>query len=78
MKTAISIPDPLFKEAERVVRRLGVSRSELYSKAIASFVKRYESSEVREALDEVYGREDSRINSRLVRLQTAALEEEDW
>jgi hypothetical protein len=31
MKTAISIPDAIFAEAERLARRLEKSRSELYS-----------------------------------------------
>ena len=34
MKTAISIPDEVFRSAERLAQRLGVSRSELYAKAV--------------------------------------------
>ncbi|MEM6753148.1 MAG: ChpI protein, partial [Cyanobacteria bacterium P01_C01_bin.38] len=33
MKTAISIPDPLFEAAEQFAKRLGLSRSELYAMA---------------------------------------------
>lgn len=32
MKTAISIPDPIFEAAEGFARRLGMSRSELYAR----------------------------------------------
>jgi hypothetical protein len=35
MKTAISIPDKVFKEAERLARRLGQSRSKLYGEGVA-------------------------------------------
>jgi metal-responsive CopG/Arc/MetJ family transcriptional regulator len=38
MKTAISIPDQVFKSAEVLASRLGISRSELYAKAIEAYV----------------------------------------
>jgi len=41
MKTAISIPDPLFDAAEDVADRLGVSRSQLYAKALAEYVAKH-------------------------------------
>jgi metal-responsive CopG/Arc/MetJ family transcriptional regulator len=39
MKTAISIPDLLFDEAEKLAQRLGMSRSELYAKALAAYIE---------------------------------------
>jgi len=39
MKTAISIPDPLFEEAEAVAKELGVSRSKLMQLALREFLK---------------------------------------
>lgn len=39
MKTAISIPDEVFAEAERVARRLGMSRSELFTKAVQAYLQ---------------------------------------
>lgn len=53
MKTAISIPDDLFNDAERLVARFKTSRSELYSRAIAEFVARHDDDAVTQALDEV-------------------------
>jgi metal-responsive CopG/Arc/MetJ family transcriptional regulator len=38
MKTAISIPDDVFAQAERVAKRLGLSRSELFTKAVQAYV----------------------------------------
>ena len=35
MKTAVSLPDDLFRMAEGVARRLKVSRSQLYATALA-------------------------------------------
>ena len=40
MKTAVSLPDDLFRLAEAAARRLGVSRSELYANAIAEYLDR--------------------------------------
>ena len=46
MKTAVSIPDPVFRNAEQLAKKMKVSRSRLYSVAVADFVKRYRSADV--------------------------------
>jgi metal-responsive CopG/Arc/MetJ family transcriptional regulator len=38
MKTVISLPDGVFRDAERLARRLKKSRSELYREAVAEYV----------------------------------------
>lgn len=53
MKTAISLPDPLFEEAEALARRLGKSRSQLYADALADYVARHDDAEVTRRLDRV-------------------------
>jgi metal-responsive CopG/Arc/MetJ family transcriptional regulator len=78
MKTAISIPDPLFAEAEQVAKRLRMSRSKLYATAIAQFVKQHGSRKVTERLNEVYAREKSQLDPVLHGLQLQALPREDW
>lgn len=80
MKTAVSIPDPVFNAAEQVSKRLGVSRSRLYTMAIERMVNRERSRDVREALDAVYAKADSRLDRALAAMQFASLagEEEDW
>jgi len=54
MKTAISIPEPVFQSAERLARRLGMSRSELYSTAVLALIKRYSTDGVTERLNQIY------------------------
>ena len=39
MKTAISLPDPLFEEAEAAAKDLGVSRSRLMQMALSEFLE---------------------------------------
>jgi hypothetical protein len=38
VKTAISIPDGIFKEAEKAAKRLGMSRSELFTRALEAYL----------------------------------------
>jgi metal-responsive CopG/Arc/MetJ family transcriptional regulator len=54
MKTAISIPDDVFAEAERMARRLKKSRSEIYSRAVAEYVARHSAEQVTEKMDQVW------------------------
>jgi predicted transcriptional regulator len=38
MKTAISIPDEVFRQAEQAAKRLGMTRSELFTRAVRDFL----------------------------------------
>lgn len=78
MKTAISIPDPLFEAAERASKHLGISRSQFYSRALETYLKSQRASGVKERLDAVYALEGSAVDTALSRLQDAAVNEEDW
>ena len=78
MKTAISIPDDLFSSADRLAKRLQMSRSELYARAVAEYVAAHRSAYVRERLDEVYGAEPSSMDSSLLDAQGATLPDEGW
>ena len=51
MKTAISIPDDVFQDAEHLAHKMKKSRSELYSRAVREYVARYAGDRVTEALD---------------------------
>jgi hypothetical protein len=53
MKTAVSIPDPVFDEAEQLAKRLKTSRSELYARALARFIGEHAPDRVTRALNDV-------------------------
>jgi len=53
MKTAISIPDDVFKAAERYARRARKSRSQLYADAVSEYLARHAPDEVTEAMNKV-------------------------
>jgi antitoxin MazE6 len=78
MKVALSIPDDLFESAETLGKRLGVSRSRLYATALADFVAKHRGRKVTEALDRVYGTENSRLDPRVRRLQRRSVEHDTW
>ncbi len=79
MKTAISLPDELFEAAERVARRLGLSRSELYQRALAKFLEGQNDAAIIAELNQVYSTEEnSRLDPVLYHLQRASLAREDW
>lgn len=78
MKTAVSIPNPVFEAAEDLARRLGVSRSELYARALSDFLDKRLDRRVTERLDEVYTREESGLDPALARLQAASLPRDEW
>ena len=42
MKTAISLPEDIFVQADRLARRLRKSRSQLYREAVAEYLARHD------------------------------------
>ncbi len=80
MKTAISLPDDLFKAAELAAKRLRLSRSELYQRALGAFLERHKGQSVTDALNEVYALDPSisKVDPVLQRMQTATLRPEEW
>jgi hypothetical protein len=78
MKTAISIPDPIFYEAEAFASKLKLSRSELYTTALTAFLEQQQSINVTARLNEVYSKVASEIDPEWRRAQAAVLEVEAW
>ncbi len=80
MKTAISLPDAMFQAVERLARRLGISRSQLFQQAMQQYLRDQRQMGVTEALDEVYAAEPaaSKVSPVLSRLQMASLPREEW
>ncbi len=78
MKVAVSIPEPIFKAAEREAKLRKWSRSRLYAEALRALLRKQEADQVREKLNEVYRTEDSRIPEHEERAQFENLEPEEW
>ncbi len=71
MKTDISIPNPIFKSAQRLAEKLGISLSELYSAALFEYVTTHEN--VTDALNQIYEVESSEMEPELVQIQMASV-----
>jgi metal-responsive CopG/Arc/MetJ family transcriptional regulator len=78
MKTAISIPDPIFQAADSLANRLGVSRSEFYSKAIEAFIEQNKNLDVTARLNEVFPAESNSLDDDYSQLQQQSLTSEKW
>lgn len=53
MKTAVSIPDDLFEQADAYATKSGKSRSELYRDALVDYLARRDPQAITEALNAV-------------------------
>ncbi|HUD98739.1 MAG TPA: hypothetical protein VMR62_04145 [Bryobacteraceae bacterium] len=78
MKTAVSVPDDLFRQAEAAARRLRVSRSKLYATAISEYLHRQQQDAVTVRLNEVYSRRHAKVDGALNRAQLRSIEKDSW
>ncbi len=78
MKTAISLPDSIFDEAEALAQRLGLSRSELYTQALRAYLQKHNRNQILHKLNHVYSQESSELDTMLAKMQFMSLPREDW
>ncbi len=80
MKTAISIPDPVFEAADKMARRLGMSRSQFYSKAVHALIEKYRYTGVTERLNAVYDASPGFgcLEGEIEELQSHSFSEKGW
>ena len=78
MKTAVSIPDDVFEEAERLAMDLQTSRSQLYSRALQEFVARHAPDRLTEAMNRVVDEVGSEIDEFSQRASRRVLEQVEW
>lgn len=78
MKTAISLPDDLFDDADRLARRLGKSRSQLYAEAVAEYVARHDPSTVTDAMNAVINELGPARDPAIEAAARATLERSEW
>jgi len=53
MKTAISVPDDIFRQGEELASQLGMSRSQLYSEALREYVWRHSGDAITELVNQL-------------------------
>ena len=78
MKTAVSIPDPIFSRAERFAHQRRMSRSALFTVAVSEYLDQHHEEDVTEKLNQVYASGASSLDTGLVEAQILSITEEQW
>jgi len=77
MKTAVSIPDTVFEEADQLAKRMQTSRSALYARALAEFIARHDTERVTDRMNRVLEDVGS-VDGFAAAAALRALEDAEW
>lgn len=70
-----SVPDDVFERATRVAKRLGVSRSELFTKAMREFLGAQRGANITASYDEAFAEdEEARVRKTAARRELLSVE----
>jgi metal-responsive CopG/Arc/MetJ family transcriptional regulator len=78
MKTAISISDSLFEAVEKTAKKMGVSRSKLFSLAVKEFLKDRNMKNVTARLNDCYKTSSSKLDKSIESAQLSSISKEEW
>lgn len=78
MKTAVSLPDDVFRAAERHAKRTKKSRSQLYAQALSEYLVRHSPDEVTEAMNRVMEQVGKRTDPFVTKASRRILERTEW
>jgi metal-responsive CopG/Arc/MetJ family transcriptional regulator len=78
MKTAVSVPDEIFKDIERLARRARKSRSEVYSAALKEYVARHAPDEITETMNRVCERVKDGKDAFVAAASSRIMEHAEW
>ena len=78
MKTAVSVPDEVFRAAERHARRMKKSRSQLYAEALSEYIVRHAPEEVTEAMNRVVDQLSEPTDAFVLAAGRRVLERSEW
>ena len=78
MKTAVSIPDEVFRSADELARRRNMARSSLYTEALREYLERHRGTGVTEQLDRVYADQPSGLEEDAAALQRQSVLRDGW
>jgi hypothetical protein len=80
VKTAISVPDDVFRHVDRAAKRLCMSRSELFSRAAVEFLKANPPDDLTASYDAAFSEAetDERLSTHRRRAARAMLRKVEW
>lgn len=81
-KTAISIPEEIFDEVEKMKKELHISRSKFVSTVLKDYIERQSTERIVEALNRVYSEEETKEEKKVRKLakeyHAKLMESEKW
>jgi metal-responsive CopG/Arc/MetJ family transcriptional regulator len=78
MKTAVSVPNEVYEQAEDLAQRTGRTRSEIYSTALRDYLAHHQAHPVTAAMDRVMSEIDSEPDPFLEAAARETLAEAEW
>jgi len=78
MKTAISVPNEVYEQAEEFARQTGRTRSEIYSTALRDYLAHHRADPVTAAMDEVLDAIEPEADAFLDAAAHETLAASDW
>jgi metal-responsive CopG/Arc/MetJ family transcriptional regulator len=78
MKTAISIDETVFREADAATVEMGLSRSGLYTRAIEEYLTNHRSDTITGRLNQYYANHKAVLDDDVRQASYALFAREDW
>ncbi len=78
MKTAISLPDDLFSQADEFARQRGLSRSELYATALRAYLDTHRHDDLTERINRACAELDTTLPHDIAHMTRRTLREVEW
>lgn len=78
MKVAVSIPDDVFEEAERLTEEQGGSRSALYAKALKEYIDRHAPDRITEQINAVIDEIGNEVDPFVTAAASRILRDTEW
>lgn len=78
MKTDVTIPEPVFHQAEALAAKLGLSVNELYERALSEYIAVHDEEQITKQLNDIYATQPSSLDPVLQNMQTNTLPTEEW
>ncbi len=78
MKTAVSIKDRIFEEAEKYVKKAKISRSQLYSDALEEYLERRSKEDLIAQINAVCEEVDTSLDPAVKKYQSRIINKEKW
>ena len=78
MKTAISIKDNVFQEAEKFAKKAKISRSQLYSDAVEEYLAKRNEADLIAQINAVCEEIDTSLDPHWKKIQSRVLSKDKW